>query len=164
MRKYFIKVFLLIILSLGVCDFAVADETTVLSAGISLDSQIPVELMGTWRVVSKLDETNAKGTFKPLGVDMWNLSKSDNVITLCNPLSGATASVNIEFVKGDVIRFSKSGNYDGQKLSDTVELTLSKNTFTGKNYLILTVQDGVSKQAVYSLKGSKISGMSVTEQ
>ena len=164
MIKYFFKVFLLIILSLSICGFAGAEDTTVLSAGISLNSQIPVQLLGSWRVVSKLDETNIVGTFKPLGVDIWNLSKSGNVITLCNPLSGATASVNVEYVNGDVIRFSKVGNYDGQKLSDTVELTLAKDVFTGKNYLILTAPDGTNKKAVYGLKGSKISGMSVTEQ
>ena len=163
MIKTAVKTFFAIILGIFLSCGASANDTTVLRAGVSLNSQIPIELMGTWRVVSNLETTNAVGTFKPLGVDIWNLFKSADVITLSNPLSGAKASVDVEFVKNNTVKFSKAGNYDNQKLTDTVEITISGNTFVGKNYLLLTSTDGGEKKATYTLKGSKISGGNLTE-
>ena len=163
MIKTMFKTFFTIILGVSLTCGASANDTTVLHAGVSLNSQVPAELMGTWRVVSTLETTNAVGTFKALGVDIWNLFKSSDVITLSNPLSGAKASVDVEFVKNNTVKFTKTGNYDNQKLSDTVEITISGNTFVGKNYLLLTSTDGSEKKAIYTLKGSKISGGNITQ-
>ncbi len=165
-----IKILVLIIcVSLGFLS-VYAEEQTVLSAGISLTDQVPVDLMGTWRVASKLNSTDSPTNFKLSGVDLWNLSKTGNVINLCNPMTGASASVNVEYVKGNTIRFTKEGNYDNQKLTDTVEITLSGNKFTGVNYLSLkTYSDADNslikeKTATYDLQGDKISGTSILER
>ena len=105
-----------------------------------------------------------------MGIDLWNLSKSGDVINLCNPMTGASASVSVEYVKGNTIRFTKEGNYDNQLLTDTVEITLSGNKFTGVNYLSLrTYSDADNsllkeKTATYYLQGDKISGTSVLER
>lgn len=165
-----IRVLILIICVSFCCSFAYAEEQTVLSAGISLTYQVPVDLMGTWRVASKLNSTDSPANFKLSGVDLWNLSKTGNVINLCNPMTGASASVNVEYVKGNTIRFTKEGNYDNQKLTDTVEITLSGNKFTGVNYLSLkTYSDADNslikeKTATYDLQGDKISGTSILER
>ena len=160
--KQLIKIFFAVIIS-GLClvSNTNANEPPVLSAGISLNEQVPIDLMGTWRVVSKLNKTNALGTFKPQGVDIWNLFKSGDVINLSNPLSGAKAAVRVEFVKNNTVKFSKEGIYDGQKLCDTVEITVQGDKFTGKNYLNLTTSDGVVRSAEFILKGDKIFGQSI---
>ena len=143
---------------------------TVLNAGISIDEEVPAELMGTWRVASKLEATDAPKNFKNSGVDIWNLSKTGNVINLCNPVTGAQASVRVEYVKNSTVRFTKEGNYDNQILTDTVEITLSGNKFTGKNYLSLKTfsADNNSlkseKTAIYILRGDKLSGTSILER
>lgn len=165
-----VKFLILIICVSFSCSFVFAEEQTVLSAGISLTDQVPVDLMGTWRVVSKLNSTDSPANFKLSGVDLWNLSKTGDVINLCNPMTGASASVNVEYVKGNTIRFTKEGNYDNQKLTDTVEITLSGNKFTGVNYLSLkTYSDADNslikeKTAAYDLQGDKISGTSILER
>jgi len=165
-----IKLFILIIgISFG-CSLVYAEEQTVLSAGISLTDQVPVDFMGTWRVVSNLNTTDSPANFKKNGIDLWNLSKTGDVINLCNPMTGASASVNVEYVKGNTIRFTKEGNYDNQKLTDTVEITLSGDKFTGMNYLSLkTYSDADNslikeKTATYDLRGNKISGTSILER
>ena len=65
------------------------------------------------------------------------------------------------------MRFSKEGNYDSQKLTDTVEITLNGDKFSGKNYLKLeVVENGVVskvKNATYVLRGEKISGTSILD-
>ena len=143
------------------------EATKTLSASVSLTEAVPADLFGTWRVLSKLELTDYPQNFKQSGVDLWNLSKAGNVISLCNPINGAEASVKIEYVESSTIRFTKEGNYDKQLLTDTVEITLSGNKFTGKNYLSLKTFSPIDnslqneKTAVYSLRGEKISGTSI---
>jgi hypothetical protein len=164
LRGIFILLFLFFICPAGFCS-----DGTVLSAGISINSQVPVEFMGTWRVASKLTETDSPENFKDVGIVLWNLSRTNDVITLYSPFTGARASVKVEYVKGNTVKFIKEGNYEDKRLVDTVEITLDGDTFSGKNYLTLSNSlglDGSSnteKHATYVLVGRKISGSGVLE-
>ena len=162
----FIKKILVIFLLL--CGTCVIGQT--LKAGVSLDS-VPNSFYGTWRVVAKIDkQTGNRVNFKPKTVDVWNLSRSGNVINLNNPFTGASGSVTVDYVEGNIIRFSKTGNYDNKKLTDTVDLKLDGDTFTGINTLLLetfsTYDNSLIQKdtALYILKGEKISGSSITEK
>lgn len=145
---------------------AVFAQQQVIHAGISID-KVPNEFYGTWRVESQLVSTNAPERFKANTVDLWNLSRAGDVITLDNPFSGAHASIMVDSVNNKTVKFKKIGDYDNQKLTDTVQVTLGKETFTGTNTLKMdTVSqlDGhvlKSETATYKLKGEKISGSSV---
>lgn len=169
MLKFLKSLACIYLITIGIPAYA-AGEQPVLTAGISMVEQVPVELIGTWRVVSKLSETDAPANFKKMGVDIWNLYKTGDVINLCNPISGASASVNIELVKGNTIRFTKEGTYDSQKLIDTVEITLNGNKFSGVNNLKLQNLSSVDnslmseKTATYTLQGDKISGENILER
>lgn len=140
-----------------------------LKAGVSKVGAVPNSFFGSWRVVAKIDKQSGSLYFKPVTVDFWNLSRTGDVINLNNPFTGASASVKLDYVDGNIIRFSKTGEYDGnKKLTDTVDLKLDGNTFTGVNYLTLetfSIHDKslIKKDtAIYILKGEKISGSSIT--
>jgi hypothetical protein len=141
-------------------------QDAVLKAGVSID-KIPKEFYGTWRVSSKRLSTNNEGMFIENNVDLWNLSRAGNVITLDNPFSGAHASIMVDTVQGRFIKFKKIGDYDSQKLTDTVRLNLGKDTFTGVNDLRLDTISDVNGRVIktewasYGLKGEKISGESI---
>jgi len=143
-------------------------QETVLKVGVSIDS-VPKNLYGAWRVSSKLISTNSEGTFKENNIDLWNLSRVNNVITLDNPFSKAHASITLDEVSGGFIKFKKIGDYDNKKLTDTVELTLQKETFKGVNTLKLDTISEVdghvlkTQWATYSIKGEKISGDNIKE-
>lgn len=160
------KKILLIILTIFLFISAAFAEQTVLKTGVSID-KIPKGFYGTWRVSSQLLSTNSPDTFKEKNVDLWNLSRVDNVITLDNPFSGANASITVNVIKGSFIKFRRVGNYDNKKLTDTVRMTLNKDTFTGVNDLkmdtISEVDGSVMRTqwATYGLKGEKISGESI---
>ena len=139
-----------------------------LKAGVSIDS-VPKTFYGTWRVVAKIDKQTGKSVnFKPKNVDVWNLSREGDVINLSNPFSGASASVTLNYVDGNIIRFTKKGKYDNKTLTDTVDLKLNGDTFTGINTLVLetfSTHDNSLIQkdtALYILKGEKISGSTIT--
>ncbi len=159
--KIFISAVFLLIFSVNVS----GEENyngKMLKTGISLTEQIPSGFFGTWRVKSFLKQTNSPESFKKENIDIWNLSKSGDVINLSNPFTGASASVSVGYVEGTNIKFSRKGNYDGRILTDTVELKLSKDKFTGVNTLVLEVLSGNSviktSKAVYILEGEKIAG------
>lgn len=158
------KVILILIIFAGL---SVSAQT--LKAGVSKIDNIPNSFYGSWRVQAKIDKQSGNIYFKPVTVDLWNLSRVGDVINLNNPFTGASASVKLDYVDGNLIRFSKSGEYDGnKKLTDTVDLKLDGDTFTGVNYLTLetfSVRDNSllkKDTAIYILKGEKISGTSIT--
>ena len=139
-----------------------------LKAGVSIDS-VPDTFFGSWRVVAKIDKQKGETYFNPIAIDLWNLSRQGNVINLTNPFTGASASVNVEYAEGNLIRFTKTGNYDGnKKLTDTVDLKLMGDTFTGINTLTLETYSNFDNSlirkdsAIYILKGEKVSGESIT--
>lgn len=166
------KVFLIILVifvavtTISVTPKVLADQTYTLKTGIAID-KIPKGFYGTWRVTSILVTSTDEGLFKDSCVDLWNLSRVGNVITLDNPFSGAHASITVNEVSDRLIKFSKIGDFDGNKLTDTVELTLGAETFTGVNYLKLDTiseADGhviKTNKATYKLSGEKISGASI---
>ena len=161
--KYLKYVITFLILSFGLNVFA-----EPLQAGISID-KVPDVFWGTWRVVAKVSKQSGSVNFRPQAVDLWNLSRSGNVINLNNPFTGANASVKVDYVEGNLIRFTKQGQYDGNKiLTDTVDLKLSGDTFTGLTYLTLETFSNIDNNlikkdsAIYILKGEKVSGVSIT--
>ena len=158
------KIFVILILLIGMPIFA---ET--IKAGVSKIGYVPNSFFGSWRVVAKLDKQSGSAYFKPQAVDFWNLSRTGDVINLNNPFTGASATVKLDYVDGNLIRFTKSGDYDGnKKLTDTVDLKLVGDTFTGVNYITLetfSIRDNslIRKDtAIYILAGEKVSGTSIT--
>lgn len=161
MKKFLL---LLLILLFGLC---VNSET--LQAGISKVDSLPNSFFGNWRVAAKIDKQTGSIYFKPNTIDFWNLSRSGDVINLNNPFTGASASVKLDYVEGNIIRFTKTGQYDSnKKLTDTVDLKLNGDTFTGVNYITLETFSDIDNSlvrkdtAIYILKGEKISGVSIT--
>ncbi len=158
------KIFVLFILLIG--SFGSAET---LKAGVSKIGAVPNSFYGSWRVVAKLDKQSGSVYFKPQAVDFWNLSRTGDVINLNNPFTGADATIKLDYVEGNLIRFTKSGDYDGnKKLTDTVDLKIVGNSFTGVNYLTLETYSYKDNSlirkdtAVYILQGEKLSGMSIT--
>lgn len=144
-----------------------AQESYTLKTGISIIDRIPDMLYGTWRISSTRIITNSNATFKTSTVDLWNLSRTQNVLTLENPFTGAKASVEINEVNGKLIKFKKIGDFDGKKLTDVVELKLGTDRFEGTNTLTLETiseQDKTvikTENATYKLVGEKIAGSAI---
>ncbi len=132
-------------------------------------TKVPDSFYGTWRVTSKLIDTDSPITFKQNSLDLWNLSRTNNVITLSNPFSGASADITIDSVNNNTIVFTKSGKYGEQTLTDVVEIKLDGNTFSGFDSIKLDTYSNVNGKIIktevakYSISGEKIAGDSVIE-
>lgn len=143
---------------------------TILKAGVSLVDRVPHAVFGTWRVSAVLKDTDSRGTFREKSVDLWNLSRKNDVMNLNNPVTGASANLSVNEVRGSSVKFTKESVTDNKKLTDTVEINLSGDTFVGVNtieFSTLSDIDGSvikTEHAFYALTGKKISGASVLEK
>ena len=154
-----IKFILLYFIFVICCSTSFAhNETTVLSGEVTM---VPRTFYGTWRVVSSKIDSDSN-IFKEKSLDIWNLSRTGDVITLCNPFNGAKAEITIERVETNDIVFIKTGNYGKKILTDKVELSITNDSFTGTNTIKLdTYSDGKlikTETATYKIKGEKIAG------
>ena len=150
--------------------FAFPVNAEVLEAGVSID-RVPKMLFGTWRVNAKLDSTNSYQTFRPQGVDIWNMTRVDDKITLNNPYSGANAEISVKTVEGNLVVFAKKTPYSNNKiLTDTVNIRIDGDKFSGINTLKLESYSLIdnhlmkTETAQYIIKGEKLSGESIISE
>lgn len=165
MKRIFV---LIVVILLSAFAYKVSAET-VLKSGVSLE-KLPNAIFGTWQVNAQLDRTSNYSVFKVQTKDVWNLSRSGNVITLENPFTKAKAVVKVNQIEGNVVVFSRGSTCDNRVLKDTVTIRIEGDKFAGYDDLVyetLSLHDGhVMKRdtAKYLLKGTKISGMSILKK
>lgn len=165
MKRIFV---LIVVILLSAFVYKVSAET-VLKSGVSLE-KLPNAILGTWQVNAQLDRTSNYSVFKVQTKDVWNLSRSGNVITLENPFTKAKAVVKVNQIEGNVVVFSRGSTCDNRVLKDTVTIRIEGDKFAGYDDLVyetLSLHDGhVMKRdtAKYLLKGTKISGMSILKK
>lgn len=169
----FSKIFILTISLLAITpNFALCNniDNGTFKIGISKTEQVPSVFFGTWRVASKLTSSDSPANFKKENIDIWNLSKDGNVVNLSNPFSGANASITLTYAEQNIIKFTKKNKYEGKILTDTVELNLNGNEFSGINTILLETISDIdntvikSVTATYSLQGEKIAGNTIIKE
>ncbi len=131
------KLFLILVFLFNMTILSAFAEGMVIQGGISLSSQVPKGFFGTWRITSIQTYTNNPRLFTGEGVDYWNLSKVDDVITLSNPVSGARASVTVEEVNGNQIRFIRTSDNKSERVVETPTLTLEGENFYGTDKIVI---------------------------
>ncbi|MCM1338154.1 MAG: hypothetical protein NC191_00605 [Muribaculaceae bacterium] len=164
-KKSILIAILLLAISGTIRTFANNDNSSPVLKGAVM--AVPNDMYGLWRVSSKLIDTDSPVKFKEKSLDLWNLSTENNVINLSNPFSGASARVEINEVDGNTVTFTKCGTSGNKKLTDTVKITISSESFEGTNKLKLDTISEVNgniiktETATYSLKGERIAGESI---
>lgn len=154
MRKLFILFFLLFF---GVSN-TMAQQPTLLTGSVTM---VPKSFYGTWRVTSQRIEQNS-AIFKEKSLDMWNLSRTGNVITLYNMFNGAKAEINVEDSDQRHVIFTKNGNYGKKKLTDKADINIDGDYFEGYDYIKIDTYVGgkivKTESAKYKIKGEKVGG------
>lgn len=163
MKKFLL--FLLFIFICSVPSFAVtqpAQNTSLLLNGSV--TEFPEGVLGMWRVVSNIEDTDSPLTFRKNSLDLWNLTRIGNVMKLCNPFSGAEAEVTLISNNDKHVIFEKLKHYEKKRVTDTVELNLNGDYFEGYNKLKLETLSDIDgsvikvEHAKYKIKGERISG------
>ena len=158
MKKTFIHLLIIVIFIFsGNCV-----DSMVLKAGVSLSDQVPKGYFGTWKITSTMEYSNNPEIFNEITTDYWNLSKSNDVITLTNPVSGAEAAITVEDVKGNRLKFTHTIESKNAKMTETPELTLNGENFSGTDKIIIEKYKHGEKTdeyvVVYKITAKKLSG------
>ena len=108
----------------------------VLTGNISLIENIPQELYGSWEVFSYQTYSNNIFRIVPPGIDYWNLYRNNNVLTLENPQTNARASVSINEVNNNTIKFTRHTKTAEEEAIETPSITLDGENFWGTDKLV----------------------------
>ena len=154
MKKIFLILFGLFFM------FSVNVNAAMIQGGISMSDQVPKEFFGDWKVVSVCTKATDSSLLNTKSLDIWVLSRMGQTISLSNPLSGATAQIDVDEVNGKTVKFEKRGYYPNEESIETPILTLQGDNFTGVDKIIIkTYQNGklIKEDYVeYKVKGIKM--------
>lgn len=144
-----------------------SDAPQIITGSVSLVNNVPSGFFGTWKVVSVQVYSNNPFLFNSMSVDYWKLEKYNNNLTLTNPESGATATVTLEEVKDNTIKFIRTSDTPYEKVVETPEITLNGENFYGTDTIVINKYKNntlIGKEMVkFKLKGIKQSGASITD-
>lgn len=162
MKKVFISILFFILIFQSVC----ANAMTI-SGGISMSDRVADGFFGSWKVMAIRAQTSKQEMFAPYSVEIWNLSKNNDVITLTNPISGASASITVKDACGDTFIFQRITGDNAETVTETAKLTLDGNSFIGNDTMVVRYyKNGIivkTENAEYKIKAYKISGNSINE-
>lgn len=159
------KKFLTFLSILTIFIFGQISGATTLSGGISASDRVPVGFFGTWKVVAVRTVTTNEKMFAPSSVEIWNLSKLNDVITLTNPISGASASITVKDETSDTFTFQRVTGDGEETVTETAKLILNGANFTGSDTMVVrTCKKGMPvkvENVKYTLKAYKVSGSDI---
>ncbi len=137
-------------------------EKGMLVGGVAVTGDLPQEFYGTWTVVSMLVETNNPELFRMRSSDIWTFERTGDVITLSNPINGASASITVKEVKGKTATFTRVSEDETSYEIETPKITVEGDSFYGTDQIIIEhFKNGKrikTDRVKYKVKGHKISG------
>lgn len=143
------------------------DTPQLITGSVSLINNVPQGFFGTWKVIAVQVYSNNPFLFNSMSVEYWKLEKLNNNLTLTNPESGATATVTLDEVKDNTIKFRRTSDTPFEKVVETPEITLNGENFYGTDTIVINKYKNdtyIGKEMVkFKLKGIKQSGASVTD-
>lgn len=130
-----------------------------------MSDSVPAGFFGSWKVMAVRVQTSNNDMFSPYSVEIWNLSKTNDVITLTNPISGATASITVKDTTSDTFTFQRVTGDSKETVTETAKLTLNGDSFIGCDTMVVKYYKNgniiKTENVAYNLKAYKISGAAI---
>lgn len=126
-------------------------------------------MYGYWSVTGTLLESNAPTAFKKVMHNIWVLEQVNDVVVISNPLSGASASLNVEKVEGQTATFhhtvvSKTGRVFFEMPTVTVDGDLLYGVTVNEFRYLNNGKVGQPYYAKYRLEARRIGGEKIRFQ
>ncbi len=135
-----------------------------IQGGISMLEKVPLGLYGVWSVTSIQTYTNDSEYLAPLGIDYWNIYRENDVLTLENPKTGAIASVTLNEVKNNTVKFTRKSLKNNEETIETPTITIEEEDFWGTDKIVVKKykNDILVKTSVikFTIMGKKVGGTS----
>lgn len=134
----------------------------VLNGSVAEVDRLPVEIYGKWAIHSTLMQAEDRSEFRESTSDMWIFSRVGDGLTLTNPVTEATSTINVDEVVNNNARFSRETQSSRKYEKETVQLKIDGDRFSGiDTFVIEKYKNGklISQNVVkYKLQGTKVSG------
>ena len=155
--KHLYSIFVIIIIGILSAPITTAK---ILEGNVSLIENVPQDFYGTWIVTGTMLSASITDVYKPYSVDVWTLSRYGNIIVLANPISGASASISVEEINGNTIKFNRVSTSDNQTSIEVPEITLNGNFFEGIDNMVIEhfLDNHKSRKDIlkYKIEGKKV--------
>lgn len=160
------KFFVIISVIFSMIAAPLTTKAVTISGGIEKSDLVPIGFFGSWQVMAVRANTSNANMFVPYSTEIWNLSKDGNVITLENPISGASASITIKDATSETFTFQRiTGDKRDETVTETATLTLNGDSFFGCDTMVVkTYRNGQiikTENVKYNLQARKISGSNI---
>jgi hypothetical protein len=138
--------------------------------GVQATRFLPTAMVGQWQITSRLMETNAPDIFyRPVVQDIWLLAQDAHTVTLTNPVTGATVTIEVQNVRGNTASFHHrevDPVRPGRTFDETPTITVEGNRLTGQNLAIYEERNARGQlrrraTARFALEGRRLSGPGV---
>jgi len=160
--KLIVRIFLVLILLLS---HSVNGMT--ITGGVSMSDRVPDGFFGNWKVMAVRANASNFEMFAPYSVEIWNLTKQNDVITLTNPVSGASASITVKDATTDTFTFQRVTGDGKETVTETAKLVLRGDNFIGTDTMAVRYYKNGNlvrtENVEYQLKAYKISGNSLND-
>lgn len=142
-------------------------QAQTLEGGVVLTDKVPKELFGAWKIYAECTQSTNRDYFDSTSVDVWIFSRIEDRILLTNPQSGAAASIGVNEVNGNKVKFEKRTDLPGELSIETPIITINGDSFEGfdRIYIKTTKNGALVKEDFieYKVKGTKMSNTSLAE-
>ena len=160
--KQILKMFVIIVISV----ISVQEiSAKTLQGNISLIENVPQNFYGTWLVTGTMISTNIENMYSKTAVDVWTLTKYGNIIVLANPVSGAYASISVNEVDGNKVKFTRTSTNSNQSSFEEPIINLNGDNFEGVDKMIIKhLKNGKivrTDELKYKINGQKIASESL---
>lgn len=143
-------------------DYLAQNGRPTLNASVEAVDKMPVAIYGQWAIRSTLLEAQHRDEYKETTSDMWIFSKWAGYLTLTNPVTEATATINVDEVVNNRAKFSRTSTTPRKHERETVQISIENERFSGTDtFVIEKYKNGklISQDVVkYKLQGTKVSG------
>lgn len=143
-------------------DYPKPKSQPVLNGSVEAIDKMPVQIYGQWAIHSTLLQARNRDEYKEVTSDIWIFSRWGDELTLTNPVTEATATINVDEVVNNNARFSRESDNPSKHERETVQINIDNDRFSGiDTFVIEKYKKGklISQDVVkYKLRGTKISG------
>lgn len=121
-----------------------------LSASISKSLYLPPDMYGHWSVTGTLIDASSNSRFNPIVHDIWILEKQGDQIVVTNPVTNASASIEVDKVDGNTATFHRMMVNDNKVVLEMPTLTVEGDSLTGINiYKSQRIKNGKIVKSYY---------------
>ncbi len=160
MKQKFL-IFVMVSIVMFMQNFVCAENVMRLEGSVTKNDEVPEDFYGVWLVSAQQVSCTNPDLYNSTSVEVWTLTKNNNIIILTNPFSGASAAINVEEVQGNTVKFSRVSQEFDEIGYESPTLTINGETFEGVDEMVIkrvNHRQVLSEDIIkYRIKGKKIS-------